>query len=383
MKVTANIGDLLEATNQAGVTVDKMTQMCIGDVYLKASKKDGRGTVYLYSTNIANECFVKIPANVEEEGEVMFDPALMEAGLIGRPREDEVSLSTQGTQVRVQYKRNKFHLSTDKRTSDMATRVKAIPFRQTPWFSMAASDLMECHRRTMFCIPTGGKTQQEKVLGGLYLLSGTDCWEAYATDGSIAAALVGKHEGTKPGGKAIIPAGSLPVINRLIGKRGSETVDVIQAPNEGPIYFKTGDLIVSSRVLPGHLDNVKAMVNSMTAKNKIIVNREEFKFCLDRASAFAEQRFPSLLMDIKEDGIAISTKGVVAENDDVVDIDAEGKTIIPTKICVNRGYLISAFASCRDQKVTLGFGSGLEPLLIEEGSPDKIKTKYVIMPVRI
>jgi DNA polymerase III sliding clamp (beta) subunit (PCNA family) len=384
MKFKVNIGEFTEALAQASVTTDRLTSMPIGNVYVRAAKKDEKGYLYLYSTNLDSETVIKLEADVEEEGDTQFDPSQVLGGLVGRPKDDkiEVSLPTEDkNRVKVQYGKSRFHLSAAvDEHKILAGYLKKVPFQDKPSFTVKGSDLAEFVRRGSFCIPSKD-TGNSLLLGGMYFSDAETGYDAHATDGVIATRITVVAEKGKLG-KFMIPLKSLPAVARLLGKKKDEDIQLIFAPSTDKLYFKAGDMIFGTRLLPSNLDSVRKTVESTKSTHVFNVSRQQLRSALERTSNFAGNDSRMLRMEIKKEAVELKMAHSLSENHDVVEIEHRGEFPGNIKIAVNMDYLLNITSSSSGDKLEIGITGPVNPLVVCDESDKKVQSKYVLMPMR-
>jgi DNA polymerase III sliding clamp (beta) subunit (PCNA family) len=212
VKLKAKIGDLLEAVTQVSATLDRKGEVS-GKMHIRASNK---GCLYLYSTNMTAETLTKIPAEVEEEGQVLVDHHKIQDGLNGLNREAEVllSLTPSGGTLKGQSGKTKFSAPASAEVGEMASRIKALPFSEASTSKIPAGTLAEFLRRGMFCIPLD-KTGQYASLAGMKISDNGSGYEAMASDNAIACRIHVETKETGLGKGIVIPYASLGATEQL------------------------------------------------------------------------------------------------------------------------------------------------------------------------
>jgi DNA polymerase III sliding clamp (beta) subunit (PCNA family) len=395
VKLKINVGELVEALSQASITTDRMSNMPIGNIYLRASKKStGDSFVYIYSSNLASETLIKLKADVEEEGHLLLDSTHILGGLSGRPKEDNVTLSLieEGKRLKVQYKTSRFHVGVPEGADTLYAMLQKIPFDAKPSFKVKGSDLSEFCRRGMFCIPKDDSGHSGQIMGGMYITDSDGGYAAHATDGAIAARIqVNAEKGIKGVnmGRFMLPLKSLPAVNRLLGRRREEQIDIVEGPKGqygvSKMFFRTGDVIFGSQLLIGSLENLKGIIAEAKPKHQFEIDRAELKSALDRVASFADGKSRMMRLEIKEKTMTLkmATSGSLSEIDDFVDIVHKDKFDGSLKLALNMDYLINIAGGSTGDKLGMGVTGPVNAIVLTDDSDERVNSKYVLMPVKV
>lgn len=392
MKFRVNIGVLGEAITQASITTDRLRAMAIGHVYIKAVKHvDQKGDyLYVYSTNIDAETVIKIPAKVEVEGDALIDPSQVNGGIAGRPKEDEITIEKvdSGNMLSFKYGRSKFHVhcGVDKHNT-LSTYLTRVPFTEKATYKVKGADLAEFCRRGLFCIPADDNGQAGMRLGGMYFSDSKDGYSANVTDGAICAEITVKAEKASLG-KFMVPLKSLTAINRLLGKRREDQIDITEYGKDekgqpSKVYFRTGDVIFGTKLLIGSLENVKNIVQATKPKYIFEISRAELKNALDRTSNFADSQSRVVRLEIKKESMSMHMKSMEGDNNDVIEVEHRSEFIDPVKMGINIDYLLNISGGSTAPKLEIGITGPTDAVVVSDNSDERVKSTYVLMPVRL
>lgn len=390
MKFKANIGAFVEACGQAKETIDKLSSNPLGNMYLRAAKKDDGDFLYCYSNNLTAQVLIKIPAEVEEEGKVLVHPGKIIDFLSLKPKEEQCSVvcDPEKGRLKVGYKRNNAQLGVMGKAAvaTLESQLNEIPFTTAPMLTVKGRELAEFVRRGMFCIPSDANGQTAAAVGGMFVTDSEDGYEAQATDGSIAAQIRIQSEGASKFGGFMIPLAAMAPMNRLVAKRRDEDIQVIPgaagAYGVSGIFFKFGDIIFGTVVLHGKFPNLKQVVNGIQVKHLMTVNREAMRQALGCCAAFATKS-RTVRMEIKKDSIDMKVQGDTEDVMESVDVAHANGFDATLKIAVGLDYLINIASGSKADTLELGLTGPLNPLTVEDKEDPSIQTKYVLMPVRV
>jgi DNA polymerase III sliding clamp (beta) subunit (PCNA family) len=385
VKLKVNVSNLTELCSQTSQTLDRQSHTPLGQVYLRAKKDQGSGWLFGYSNNLSAETLIKIPAEVEEEGEVLVHPARIIDFLMGRPKDDQINISLNDTRLRLQYKRSRADIAQSPETKHLSALLKKMPFGNKPAFTFKGADLAEFVRRGLFCIPQDDTGSSPHIVGGMYFTTWEDGYEAQATDGCIAAQIkvTAKKEGVM--NNFMIPMASLEPLQRLVGKRRDE--DIALVPGEAgsyginTMYFRFGDVMFGTRLLHKQFPTLKATVDQAKAEVYFTVDREELKSALSRCSAFAN-RSRTLKIELKKDSLDLKVMGD-EELQDSVQIADVTEPDSGLKMGVGLDYLMNIAGRSHAERLSFGMAGPLKPLIITDSSGEKVSSKYVMMGVKV
>jgi DNA polymerase III sliding clamp (beta) subunit (PCNA family) len=387
VKLKVNVGSLGEVCDQASLTLDRQASNPLGNMYLRAAKKEEEGFLYAYSNNLTAECMIKIPAEVEEEGEVLIHPARVKDFLMGRPKDAQVTLSSTEKKLRIQFGASHASIGLHVQPEIPANLMKALPFKEKPLFTVKGADLAEFVRRSMFCIPPDDNGQAGQIIGGMYFTADETGYEVQATDGAIAAQVkvVGeKGEGFVP---FMLPLAALQPLSRIVAGRRSEDISLISGLTGqygmSTIYFRFGDVMFGSRLLHGKFPGLKTIIDSVKPEFNFTVDRNELKNALTRCAAFLVSRSRVVKIEVKKESLDLKIGGDVDAIDDKVAITQLDGFEGSTKLAIGLDYLLNISNGSHATLLNVGASGGLKPLLVSDESDERVKSKYVLMQVKV
>jgi DNA polymerase III sliding clamp (beta) subunit (PCNA family) len=405
MKLKIKVGDLLAAVSKANLTVDKKGASGSNMIYLKAIKTETTQVLYVYSTTVANESAQKLICEVEEAGEVMANPQILEGGLTKRDAALDAEIEVvddkkSGKRLRVKAgKTGAFFCALDPQgTEFMAKRMAALPFKNKTAYELDGTNLNQFVRRALFCIPQNDNGQNRFQMGGLKMFS-TDAGSiGWATNGKAAARFTIKGENqTDADNKmrnVIIPKESLPSLNALAKKDGDIRVIEGNKTAKGDLknlFFHMGDTFFGTSLLTGQYPNLDAAFKQHEPEFWFTVNRQELSDSLARCPNF-DGGLRTVEIEVAGGQMLLHCKSDAGnEIEDAIDISREvpdGYTRFPEEKVVSVKVNMDQLANvcvCEDAKnsptMLLGISSEYGKALVIHDTTDPIDSQYALMPL--
>lgn len=175
--------------------------------------------------------------------------------------------------------------------------------------------------------------------------------------------------------KIIIPGKSLNELNKILD---SSEEDFKISISPGHVIFDIGDTIVYSRLLEGQFFNYKDIIRD-EHKTKVIVNKDEFRRSLERASLLSKEEKANLVkLTVGENQIIIRSNSEIGNVYEEVDSQQDGEDL---NIAFNSRYLLEGIRTIESEEIELNFIGSLNPCIIK-GLDDENYT-YLVLPVRL
>jgi DNA polymerase-3 subunit beta len=113
-------------------------------------------------------------------------------------------------------------------------------------------------------------------------------------------------------------------------------------------------------------------------ETKIIINRQEFVSCIDRATLLVREsdKMP-VIIDITDDCMILRIDSAIGSMDEEIDIEKTGKDIT---IGFNPKFLLDALRVIDDEQISIYFVNAKAPCFIRDDAGNYI---YLILPVNI
>jgi len=324
--------------------------------------------LHLTATNL--EIFIQtaIPANVEQDGEVVLQSHFI-FELVRKLSGDDVFFDLQ----------DHYQLKMDCLLSSFT--IKGLPSNEFPEppeiehdhdFVIEASELKSLIHGTIFSVAI---KENIPVLTGLKLEMAGDTLTMIALDGYRLALRKGKLKKPVDGEVSIIiPGKSMQELDKMLS--GAEG-DVHVRLSKTMIFFEMGETQFSSRLLEGEFINYRHIIP--TEKNtEVQIERRALLESTERAALLAREGKNNLIkMEFGIDRLEISSNADIGNVMEVIPIDKTGEDL---RIAFNSKFVIEALRVMDDDKITIDMTTPVGPAVIADKDSTYI---YLILPVRI
>ncbi len=234
------------------------------------------------------------------------------------------------------------------------------------------SDLKELFECCIFCAAVN---DSRAILKSCKLEIVDGIAEAVCLDGYRVAISRKKPESSNGKFKAII-------LGKIIGdivKILSDSDDVVTIQKSGStVVFDMGHTKIRTTTVEGDFYKYENNLPK-NVRTEVIVNKDEFEQCLNRAGIISREHFYNNIIITVEDGVlnvfSESEKGKVNEN---IDCKSVGEGV---KIGLNNKFVQEALARIKEDYVKIQIESATRPILVSRLEGDEYRC--IILPVRI
>ena len=388
MKATLKVGDLVEAASVAANTVNSsLENVNIGGLYMRSrvASKD----LLVFSSNLTAKTLLKIPANVEADGEVLIKPDKLLSLLQGRGADMDVVLSLNEAKNRLSVKVGRYpgFISARSDTGPVIGLMKALPLKGTPIVSLKAVELAEFCRRGMSAAPPKDGIGFRR--GAIYLSTWAEGYMVTATDGNSAVMVKAKTE--KKGGevpKLLISSESLGALLKLLEHKSEENVDIVMGPADehgefGEVFFRLNTVMYGGRLLAGDFPDIPAMMERYSSKYEFRANLLELRIDLQRCQAFVDKKNSQVVLSLFSDHMKVSSFSEDGQNCDEVALEwiSEPNKGAEVHMFLNPNYLLNALSSTKSSTIQLGITATTEPLAITD-QVNGVDARYLVMGMK-
>lgn len=391
MKFKMKVGELVDLTSQAAITIDpKSVDQPNSKVLLQAlNGKDGKGVVYFYSTKQSARTFLKGEAEIIETGEILLDAAKLLGGLQGRSSDLIAQVDVQEKKIAVTIGRNKFSIPLYAGHEKLSTEVASLPFKAASIATISASLLLEFIRRTAFCMSSSSNGQQKFAMDVLHLKKLGAIYQGQATDGNIFSLHYGPAEGENDVPSILIPQEALDPLQKLLGKHKDEQIKLIASLNEKKditeLFFHMRDVFFGCSMKDrGRFPNITLLAEQHKPAFEFTINREELKGALVRANNFVEDGFRNVQFVFEKDS---STFELNASTSDLNKIKeklefevVDQGIVVPMQVTLTLDYVTNVVSTLKGEKIILGVHPDKQKALVARGEDrtDEEESKLII-----
>ncbi len=240
-------------------------------------------------------------------------------------------------------------------------------------FSLPASDLKRLIDKTRFAIST---EETRYYLNGIYLHARDGLLRAVATDGHrLALAEQPLPDGADSMPGVIIPRKTIAELRKLIdGTDGDVQVTV----SESKIRFRTGTVVLTSKLIDGTFPDYERVIPRNNAK-ELVLDNKVFSSAVDRVATISAEKSRSVKLSLSDSNLSLTVNNPEsgqAREDMPVNYDADAM-----EIGFNAKYLMDVAGQIEGQDATFKLDSASAPALVTDSEDDH--ALFVLMPLRV
>jgi DNA polymerase III subunit beta len=173
---------------------------------------------------------------------------------------------------------------------------------------------------------------------------------------------------------AVIPGKTLSEVSKVL-EDSEESVNITFTPNH--ILFNLSSTKIISRLLEGEFINYNSIIPD-EYNLKVVVKRNEFLDCIERASLMAKEGNTNLIkLNIQDDQIVITSDSQLGKAREELNVIMQGD---PLKIAFNARFLIDVFKIMDEEEIMLELTSSVSPCVVK--NKNKNNCTYLVLPVR-
>ncbi|WP_029409056.1 DNA polymerase III subunit beta [Treponema pedis] len=365
MKISFDRDTLLKEISIAQEIIATKTALTILSNVLLAAKD---GSLTIKATDIKVTFETKIPVNVTEEGSTtVFCDKFMNIISALPSGEVELEQKDQKMTIKSSVKKAKFQLKTISENDFPAfTEPNDIKF-----FSIPSKNFKEMIHQTVFSV---SDDETRYFMNGVYIENKEDNLIFVATDGRRLAFIEKNFGIPLPEFKGIIVP---PKILNIINKRSTDEGNIEIAIGEKNIFFNFNSYKFSSVLIDGQFPNY----------NKVIPEKQDFSFEVDRIELIEALKRVSLLVELKTRRVFLNiTPGslIISSKENEI---GNAREEIPCKydgnevmFALNCIYLEDPLKAITDERVKIEFTESMKPVTLK---PEPKKDFFhIIMPMK-
>ena len=232
--------------------------------------------------------------------------------------------------------------------------------------------LREVIRQTIFSIAV---TENNKMMTGELFEVKNGKLKVVSLDGHRIAIRNIPLEDSCPDKKVVVPGKTLSEISRILSGETDDMLTIFFSQNY--LQFEMEGTRVLSRLIDGEYYRIDQMLSS-DYETKVMINRQEFMNCVDRASLLVREKDKMpVVLKITDGRMEILIDTALGSMNDEIDIEKTGRDIT---IGFNPKFLLDALRVIDDETVSVYFINAKAPCFIRDDEENYV---YLILPVNI
>ncbi len=330
----------------------------------------GNGSITLVGTDLEVEMVISAALANGGDGEATLPARKLLDICRTLPENAEITLETEGDQVKLNSGRSRFRLSTlpvsdYPSLEDMAVQ-KSV--------EVTEGNLKRLIERTHFAM---AQQDVRYYLNGLMMEFADGRIRAVATDGHRLA--LNECEARVSGGEMqqiIVPRKGVVELQRLL--EDSDGVVKLEV-GTNHLRVKVRDVSMTSKLIDGRFPEYERVLPAQCNKH-LIVDRDLLRDALTRTSILSNEKYRGVRFNI-DDGIlrAQAHNPEQEEAEEEIEVEYEGAAI---EIGFNAGYVLDALNAVVTEKIKMELSDPNSSCLILPHEEAMI-SKYVVMPMRL
>ena len=363
MKIRCEKSELQKSTGIAMHAVPARATMTILECILITADENG----ILFTTNDAELGIeTKVNGEVLEKGTVAVH-ARMLSEIVRRLPDLPVTIETDDAlQVHITCGKSVFNIAG--RSDEEFIYLPALEREGS--ISVSQYSLRKIIQQTIFSVANG---DNNRIMNGELFEINKDMLRLVSLDGhriSIRKLRL-KEEGEDR--KVIVDGRTLNEVCRIFTGNIDDPVEI--SFTRSYIIFEMEGTTVISRLIDGEYFAVDNMI-STDYETKVVINRQEFLLCIDRATLFVREGDKKpIILDFKDKELTLSIESQIGSLKEDIEIDKEGRDVM---IGFNPRFLIDVLKVIEEDTVTLYFMTSRSACIIRDEENSYI---YLMLPV--
>lgn len=368
MKITVQTTDLKKNLGIVNRGVGLRPQLPIlSGVLLKVTKEE----VSLVSTDLEVSFWVRVPAQIEEEGELVL-PAKLFSELVSSLPMGNIVLESIKNTLTIKTKGIETEI-----VGQEIEDFPVIPRAGKTQISFKGGDFRQKIERV--CV-SSAKDDARPVLMGVLWELGKEKVILAATDGYRLGVdnLVMSKTNLENETRLILPARSLQEVSKVLAETGTDTFGVEFEKENQQVIFTVGEIEVTSRLIAGEFPPYQQIMPN-TYTTKVVFGKTDLLEAVKRASLFARDSANIVKMSIEKGQLVVRAESSqLGSNMTEIEAEIEGDELT---VSFNARYLLDYLNVCATDRVIWETEGELKPsVFVSEGDTSWTQ---VIMPVRV
>jgi DNA polymerase-3 subunit beta len=371
MKIHCNKEDLTKGVQTIQSALSSRTTL---PILLNFMMETESSKIKVVSTDLEMGVKHYIPAEVESDGSITIPAKKFSDILHSLPDGQEVELFVDdGDKIHLKCGRSRFAI-----IGAPKAEYPVLPeFDRKEAFELPMGMVLDMVRKTIFA---ASSDETRHVLNGVLWSAKKGTLEMVATDGRRLAIVSRKGAFKDRDFQIIVPTKVLSELLRLLGALDikPDSQEKMQVGvTENQIVFQLKETTLLSRLIGGTFPNYEQVIPKKKDIS-VILEAKELLAVTKRAALCALDRGGSVKFALQKKSLHISASSQNIEFNDEIGVDYAGADF---QVAFNPHFLVDALKHLDSEKVSLGFTSSINPVLIEPA--DGTDCRFVIMPMRI
>ena len=248
---------------------------------------------------------------------------------------------------------------------------------------LPSATLGELISRTQFAITT---EESRYTLNAALLILKGETMTMVATDGHRLAHVETDsslaqegYSGVSGELRVLVPKKAMTELSRLLTEAPAEG-GMEFGKDDNHLFFRVGRRLLICRMLTGQFPNYEAVLPK-ACENVALVEHHQMMAAIRRVALFADERTHTVRLLFDKDEMKIVATGSDAgESEESVPVSYSGA---PLQIGFNWQYLVDFLAAVPGGKVSMEFKDEQTAGQMRPASEEKLRYRYVVMPMRI
>ncbi|HCQ31528.1 TPA: DNA polymerase III subunit beta [Candidatus Collierbacteria bacterium] len=368
MKITVQATDLKKYLGIVNRGIGVRPQLPIlSGVLLKVTKDE----VNLVSTDLEVSFWVKLPAKIDEEGE-MIVPAKLFGELVASLPIGNVHLSIEKNILTVSSKGINAEVM-----GQGVEDYPSIPRAKKTQITLKSGEFRQKMDRV--CISAARDDTRPVLTGVLWeleesktILAATDGYRLTVDKLDVVKTSIEKNT------RFILPARSLQEISKVLAETGEDNFGIEFDKENQQVIFTIADMEISSRLIAGDFPPYQQIMPN-TYSTKAVFSREGLLEAVKRANLFARDNANIVKMSIEGEKLIVKAESSqLGSNSTEIETEVEGEGLT---VAFNARYLLDYLGVNNAERVVWETEGELKPSVFRREDDDG--WIQVVMPVRV
>lgn len=365
MKLSATRETILQPLQAViGVVERRQTMPILANVLLAARNN----RLSITATDLEVELLASTEVSVQSAGDITVPGRKLLDICRALPEGVSVSFALEGEKAVIRAGRSRFTLSSLP-ASEFPT-IEEISAQQT-------LELPQAELRTLLDQTHFSMAQQDVryYLNGMLLETDGSVLRTVATDGHrLALCELSMSSKVKTNQQVIVPRKGVLELQRLLGTDGNVSVAI----GTNHIRVQIGDIRFTSKLIDGRFPEYNRVIPASPTK-LVKADRETLRHALQRAAILSNEKYRGIRLTIRPNALTVQAHNPEQEEaEEEIEVSYQGDDL---EVGFNVNYLLDALAAIDGSNVDIGLTDSNSSCLIR--NPEKLASKYVVMPMRL